>query len=145
MKIKPDCGAANGKVVYQDALDEIVRAQFRQACVEGKYDRAVEASRREQPQLGGLVGEAEQRLLRIKERAWMRLEGERGRWLAECAGPRLRGRDHCFMAAMHAVEIADGDGRTAKRGGRRKIAHDREGFRRHRPLTRSVRASRRAA
>ena len=51
----------------------------------------------------------------------------------------LRGRDHGLMAAMNAVEIADGDDRAKEgtdrlmgRGSGRSIAHDAEIFRRHR-------------
>ena len=42
----------------------------------------------------------------------MRLEGQRRRRPAERRGALLRGRDHGLVAAMHAVEIADGDDRA---------------------------------
>ena len=53
----------------------------------------------------------------------MRLEGQRRRRPAERPGARERGRDHGAVAAMHAVEIADGDDRARKRlAGRRRRA-----------------------
>ena len=62
----------------------------------------------------------------------MRLEGERRRGLSQPLGAVKRGCDHRLMAAMHPVEIADGDDRAAQGVIGRAIAHDEEAFCRHR-------------
>ena len=86
----------------------------------------VESGRGQEAQLRALVGEAEQRLVRAEERARMRLEGQRRGRPAERLGARERGRDHGAVAAMHAVEIADGDDGAIERavGGRFATNHD---------------------
>src|SRR5207237_5050646 len=86
----------------------------------------------EEPQFGGFIGEPEQRLIRVEECPRMRLEGECGSRFTERERARKRRRYHGFMSAMHAVEIADGDGRSTQRPSRRKVAQDAEGLRRHR-------------
>src|SRR5215470_19411857 len=101
----------------QDIVDEIVGRGLRQRGVEGQYDRAVEPGAGEQAQLGALVGQAEQRLLRAEEAARMRLEGERRGRSAERARARKRCSDHGTVPALHAVEIADGDDGALERGG----------------------------
>ena len=83
--------------------------------VESQHDRAVEPGRGQQPQFGGLVGQPEQRLAGVEESARMRLEGQRRRRPAERRARALRRRDHGLMAAMDAIEIADGDDRAAQR------------------------------
>ena len=115
MEIEADHGAGDGEPLDQDALDEILGAERRQRGVEGQHDRAVEPGRRQQPQLVALVGEPEQRLVGPEEAARMRLEGQRRRRPAQRRGALARGRDHRPVAAMHAVEIADGDHRAAQR------------------------------
>ena len=82
--------------------------------------------RGQEPQLGAFVREAEQRRVRAKERARMRLEGQRRGRPAERLGARQRGRDHRPVAAMHAVEIADGDDGAIERAVRGRFAtnHD---------------------
>ena len=87
----------------------------RQRRVEPQHDRAGEPGRGQEPQLRALVGEAEQRLVGPEEAARMRLEGERRGRPAERLGARARGRDHGAVAAMHAVEIADGDDGAVER------------------------------
>ena len=94
-----------------------------------------------QAQFGGFGSEPEQRFIGIEEGTRMRLEGERSGRLAERARPRQRRRDHRFVAAMHPVEIADGDGRAAERLGGRKIMHHlKVSYRHRRRLTTPVRA-----
>src|SRR6516225_10918643 len=115
MKVKADGRAANGEAVYKDALDEIFSAQLSEVGIEGQHNRAVEPGGGEQAQFGGFGGEPEQRFVGIEERARMRFEGERGGRLTERAPPRQCRRDHRLMAAMHSVEIADGDGGAAER------------------------------
>ena len=88
--------------------------------VELHHDGAVERGRREEPQLGVGIGEPEQRLVRRKEGARMRLEGEHCRRAPEPVGARHRSADHRAMAAMHALEIADREHRAPKRAGMRR-------------------------
>src|SRR5215471_14167914 len=61
-----------------------------------------------------------------KKTAGMRLEGERRRFPPERLGARQRRRDHGAVAAMHAVEIADGDDGAVERVVRGRFAphHD---------------------
>src|SRR5262245_66664763 len=61
----------------------------------------------------------------------MRLEGERRGFPPKRLGARQRCRDHGAMAAMHAVEIADGDDGAVERvvPGRFAPHHDERLFR----------------
>src|SRR5205823_6982267 len=72
-----------------------------------------------QPQLAGLVGEAELRAVRAEKAAWMRLEGNgKGRLAMGAAHPQ-GGLDHRAVPQMNAVEIAHGDhGPAGDFGGR---------------------------
>jgi hypothetical protein len=54
----------------------------------------------------------------------MRLEGERGRRPGKRLGARQHRRDHGAVAAMHAVEIADGDDCAVERVIRGRFAAD---------------------
>jgi hypothetical protein len=96
------------------------------SALTNQHDRAVEPGRGQKPQLRALVGEAEQRLVVAKKNAGMRLEGERRGSPPQRLGARQRGRDHGAVAAMHAVEIADGDDGAVERvvGGRFAPHHD---------------------
>ena len=132
MKIKADRRAAHGEPLDQDPFDELLGGEAGKRRVEGEHDRAVEAGRGEEPQLAGLVGQAEQRLVRIEEGARMRLEGQRRRRPAQRLGAANGGADHGAVAAVHAVEIADGDDRAAQGVIGRDIAHDPETLGRHR-------------
>ena len=117
------------------SLDEFLGAQYRQRRVEAQHDRAVEPGGGQEPQLVALVGQPEQRLLRAEEAARMRLEGQRRRRPAERARALPRGRDHGPVAAVDAVEIADGDHRAAQRmAGRGGAAGHAEGRYRLRTL-----------
>ncbi len=131
VEVKPDHGAAHREPLDQDAADEVGRGQMGQRSVEGKHDRAVESGRRQQPQFGGLVGQPEQRLAGIEESARMRLESQRRGRLAQSLGAAARNRNHRLVAAMHAIEIADGDDRPAQAVTGRVVAHDDEAVGRH--------------
>ena len=54
------------------------------------------------------------RLLRMEELARMRLEDEGAGGGAELAADRRRGTQQRLVPAMHAVEVADGEHRTAR-------------------------------
>ena len=127
MEVEPDRHAGGTEAVHQDAADEILRRQARERGVEGQDHGAVEAGGGEQAQLVALVGEPEQRHVRPKKCARMRLEGERRRRGAQVARARHRRRDDGAMAAMHAVEIADGEHRALERiEARPVVAHGDE-------------------
>ena len=64
MKIKADRRAADGEPLDQNPFDELLGGEAGERRVEGEHDRAVEAGRGEEPQLAGLVGQPEQRLVR---------------------------------------------------------------------------------
>ena len=114
----------------QDVVDEVFGRRFRQRRVEPEHDRTGKPRRREQAELRALVGEPKERLLRPEEAARMRLEGQRRRRPAERQGARARGRDHGAVAAMHTVEIADGDDSAVELAHRRCAVDHGEGFRR---------------
>ncbi len=132
VEVEADHGAGDGKALDQDAVDEFLRRKAGQRRVEGEHDRAVEPGRGQKPQFGGLVGQPEQRLAGIEEGARMRLEGQRRRRPAQRPGLVQRRADHGAMAAMHAIEIADGDDGATQGVIGRAVAHDGEVFRRHR-------------
>src|SRR5262249_14129945 len=102
-------GARDPEAMQQHVVHKVLGRGFRERGVEGEHDGAVKPRAREQAQLGAIVGQAEQRLLWAKEAAWMRLEGQRRRWSAERARAGERCSDHSAVAAMYAIEIADGD------------------------------------
>ena len=133
VEVEADHGAADGKALDQDAADEVLRREAGQRRVEREHDRAVEPGRGQKPQFDGLIGQPEQRLAGIEEGARMRLEGQRRRRPAQPPGQVLHRADHGAVAAMHAVEIADGDYRATQGVTGRAVAHDEEIFRRHRP------------
>ena len=145
-EIESDHGAGNSQPLKQDVLDEALCRRLRQRGVELEHDGAGKAGRREQAQLGGLVGEAEQRLLRPEEAARMGLEGEDRGGPAERLGAAVRRRDHGAVAAMHAIEIADGDDRARKlRGERLPVMDDGERWRLLQDFGHRVRFGRRRA
>src|SRR5215468_1327966 len=115
MKIKADGDAGDGKAPDQNARNEVLRGKACERRAETQHDRAAEPGRGQKPQLRALVGQPEQRLLGAKERAGMRLEGQRRRFAPERFGARQRRRDHGAVAAMYAVEIADGDDGAVER------------------------------
>ena len=143
MEVEADHGAGDGEAVDQNALDEVLGAEPRQRRVEGEHDRAVEPGRGQQPELGGLRGEVERGLVRAEERARMRLEGEHRRRPVRRLGALHRRADHRAVAAMHAVEIADGDHRPdqpveAGQSGPRRARRRRDGRDSARPWREAV-------
>ncbi len=136
MKVKADGRSAHGETLDQDAPDEIFRGKVCQRLVERKHNGAVQPGGSEQAQFGRRVGQPEQRFGGMEEGSRVRLEGQRRGRPAKRLGPLPRRRDHRLMAAVHAVEIADGDDRAGKRliwrAGGRGSAHDAEILRRHR-------------
>ena len=90
-------------------------AQRRQLPVEGDDEGLVEAERSEQLELERQRRQAEERLIGREEVARMRLEHDGARAPAFSVGDPFRLEQNRLMAAMDAVEIADGEGGTLER------------------------------
>ena len=117
MKVVADRDAADAEPFDQVMVNEILRRGSGARLVEGHHHGAVEPGAGQQPQLAGLVGEAELRGVRAEEAAGMRLEGHReGRPAVGAAHPQ-GGGDHGAVAEMDAVEIAHRDHRPSGDGG----------------------------
>src|SRR5437016_10075044 len=124
MEVEADGYTADGKAREQDVRDEFLRGKTGQPGVEGQHNRAVKPAPGEQSQFCPLIREPEQRLVRAKDAAGMRLEGERGRGPVECSRTLECGGNHRAMAAMHSVEISDCDDGAAQRRIRSSFAPD---------------------
>src|SRR5882672_8235856 len=77
VEVETNRGARNGEPIDQHLLDEGVGLQRRKRVIKLHHDGAVECGRGEQAQLGGLVGQAKQRLIRPEEGSGMGLKGQR--------------------------------------------------------------------
>ena len=109
MEVVADRNAADAEPLDQVMVNEILRRGPGAGLVEGHHHGAGKPGAGQQPQLVGLVGEAELRAVRAEKAARMRLEGHGKRRLAVGAA-HLQGRvDHGAVAEMDAVEIAHGD------------------------------------
>ena len=123
MKVVADRNAADAEPLDQVMVNEILRRGAGAGLVEGHHHGAGEPGPGQQPQLVGLVGEAELRAVRAEKAARMRLEGDGQRRLAMGAAHLQGGGDHGAVAQMDAVEIAHGDhGPAGDRGGRGGVA-----------------------
>ena len=78
-KLKPITAPVMARRSTRMSCDEFLGAEPGQRRVEGQHDRAVEPGRGQQPELGGLRGEVERRLVGLEEGARMRLEGQHRR------------------------------------------------------------------
>ena len=94
--------------LHQVADDEVFRAEFGQRPVEGQHRHEGGAQRRDQPRLQRLRRQAEHRLVRLEIAARVRLEADDAPGPSEPPGFG-RGSQQRLVAAVHAVEIADGD------------------------------------
>ena len=105
----------------QVMVNEILRGGAGAGLVEGHHHGAVEPRSGQQPQLVGLVGEAELGAVRAEKAARMRLEGHGKGRLAVAAAHLQGGRNDGAVAEMDTVEIAHGDhrppGDRVRRGG----------------------------
>ncbi len=113
---------ADAEAGDQDLIDESFRRHLRQRVVERQDHRQVEPEALEQLQLSGPGCQREVRDVGAEEHAWVRLEHHHaGRRVA--GGGGVAGRlQQCLMAAMDAVEVADGDDAAAIAGRRRAAA-----------------------
>mmetsp|Transcript_70428 Transcript_70428/g.165811 ORF Transcript_70428/g.165811 Transcript_70428/m.165811 type:complete len:423 (-) Transcript_70428:2047-3315(-) len=101
------------QAIDQHLADEVLRGQGGERLVEGQDDHLVHAAAFELDQLVAQRGDAGRRQLGLaglggEEVARMRLEGQHAARQATVAGLGLQQRQHGLVAAVHAVEIADG-------------------------------------
>ena len=131
MKVVADRDAADAEPRDQIMVNEILRRGPGATLVEGHDHSAVEPGPGQQPQLVGLVGEAELRAVRAEEAARVRLEGHgESRFLTGAGHPQGR-VDHGPVPQMDPVEIAHGDhGAPGDLGGRGGVS-DNGKFSRH--------------
>jgi hypothetical protein len=113
VEVEPNHRPRNAEAVDENVLHKSVGRQAREGGVEPHHECAGEPGRGQEPQLGGLVRQAEERMAGPQHRARMRLEGQRHRGPAKLAGARLRRLDDRAVAAVHPVEIADRRDRAA--------------------------------
>ena len=109
MKVVADRDAADAEPLDQVMVNEILRRGAGAGLVEGHHHGAGEPGPGQQPQLVGLVGEAELRAVRAEKAARMRLEGHGERRLAVGAAHPQGRVDHGAVAEVDAVEIAHRD------------------------------------
>ena len=125
MKVVADRDPADAEPRDQVMVNEILRGGAGAGLVEGHHHGAGEPRSGQQPQLVGLVGEAELGAVRAEKAARMRLEGYGKGGLAVAAAHLQGGRNNGAVAQMDTVEIAHGDHRPpGDRGGRGGIADD---------------------
>jgi hypothetical protein len=95
----------------QDLLDELFGGQARQLAIEAADMDAIDAAFRQQLELVAHAGKARRRLVRRKQFARMRLEGQHGRRQGKRTRLRLQFVEQGTMPEMHAIEVADGQHR----------------------------------
>src|SRR5882757_845148 len=109
MEVVADRNSADAEPPDQVMVNEVLRAGPGAVLVERHHHGTVEPGPGQQPQLAGLVGEAELRAVRAEETARMRLESD-GKSRLSVGPAHLQGCcDDRAVAQMDAVEIAHGD------------------------------------
>ncbi len=122
-EIIADHHMGDAEPLVQHGLDEFLGAERRHRRVEMQAHREVAAERRHFAHLGAEGRQPERRRVRPEILARMRLERDDAEALA--GRHRARPHDHRLMAAMHPVEIADGeDGAAPIRGQRGDVPED---------------------
>ena len=104
-----DDDVADVQAAHQGVGDEVVGGGLRIGEVEPPHEQEVRAHVLDQLRLDAERGEAEGGEFGLEGRSRVRLEGQDAEGPGLGAGERQTGRDHRLVAAMHAVEIADGD------------------------------------
>ena len=94
---------------FQDLAHEVRGSHRHQRTVEAQEEKVGAAELAQQLDLAAHGRQPLGRRRRCHHFLGVRLEGEHGQWAA-AGGQPTRLLHHCPMAAMHAVEIADGDG-----------------------------------
>ena len=114
MEVETCDGMRHAEPAVEDAGDEILGAVLREGLAERLFDNCVEAHQVEKTRLHRRRGQAEHRVGGAEDGARMRLEGQRERRTAVPARLVERLLQNRPVAAMHAVEIADGDDTAAQ-------------------------------
>jgi len=99
---------------HQNALDEMLRGEVCERGVERQHHRHVEAELADQPDFLGQRGQPELRVVGLEVVARMRLEHDHAASGLRGLGLVQRLCQQRLVAAMDAVEIADGEYRTSK-------------------------------
>jgi len=131
MKVVADRDAADPEPLDQVMVNEILRRGPGPGLVEGHHDRAREPGSGQQPQLAGLVGEAELGAVGAEKTPWMRFERHRQRRLAMRTPHAQGGGNNGAVAEVDAVEIAHRHHRSLGNGGRGRGVADNGKTRRH--------------
>ncbi len=111
-----DHDMAGAEPLGHDLGGEGLGAQRGQRLVEGNDEGLIEAERLQQLELQRQRRQPEEGRVRREELARMRLEHDRTRAAAFLSGDRDRRVEHFLVAAMDAVEIADGKRRALEVG-----------------------------
>ena len=117
-EIVADHDVAGAEALGHDFGGEGLGAQRGQRLVEGNDEGLIEAERLQQLELQRQRRQPEEGRVRREELARMRLEHHRARAAAFLSGDRDRRVEHFLVAAMDAVEIADGKRRALEVGRR---------------------------
>ena len=128
LEIAADDNAACAQPIDQHVHDKFLRALRRHLGIESEREHRIDALLGKETRLGAERREAKRFAAGPKKFLRMRLEGEHGQRGATLFGNAFGIRDQRLMAAMHAVEIADGHDRAAiGRGNVAIVAKDAHG------------------
>ncbi|MNY10793.1 hypothetical protein D3C86_1437900 [compost metagenome] len=114
MEIEAGDDGAGMKPVDQDGLNEFLRRALRKFPVEGIFDDGAETDGLKDARLQRRGREAKHRRVGTEDGTGMRLEGQHQRGNATGFRQFQSTIQHSPVAAMHAVEIADGDDAATK-------------------------------
>jgi hypothetical protein len=119
--------ASDSEAAHQNVGDELLGRQLRQFRAEREHNHPVEAQPGKRAGLGGFRGEAMHHRPAREEIGRVRLECQHGAGAAEVAGDSRGAGRNRLVAAVHAVEIADGHHCALEaRRRRRRIARNDE-------------------
>jgi hypothetical protein len=115
-KVPSDEQPRRAQAMDDVGLDETLSGERRQRRVEARHVYAAHARGGHQLQLVAQPREPRRCGCRGEKLARMRLEGEHASIEPQFARARHRAREHRLMAAVHAVEIANGERQPLARG-----------------------------
>ncbi len=106
-----------GELGDEHAVDEGHRRERGECRIEAQHHGEIEPEALEQLELEGQRGQPEVRPFRLEELARVRLEQDHPGGAPQPGRRVARHLQQRLVAAMHAIEVADGEGRTARGGG----------------------------